>query len=347
MLSDFLTWWIGQLAEAVPERWRRYRPSGGDSLVVAPIGMLLRSVEAAQISLRHRGRETPLGRFQFGSERPADLPLMGKTRVVLQLTEADVLSKTLTLPLSAEAHLNQALAFEMDRETPFSVDKIFWNYRIARRDRQRGQLTVRLFLIPRAKLAALLGKLADAGMPPQRAEIAAGPDRGCHLPLADEDGRDHDTTGRKLIRWVAIACCVGLALATILMPFLYHNFELAGLDQRIESGRRAAAEAERLREEIDRLSGMVRLVEKERSKEGHPLATLALLTRLLPHDTYLVEFHQRQHKVILGGRSAEASRLIAGLAAGDQFRNPEFGAPVTLIEATKSEGFVITAEVGR
>ena len=98
--------------------------------------------------------------------------------------------------------------------------------------------------------------------------------------------------------------------------------------------------------EIERLSGMANLIESERDKAGRPLVTLAALTRMLPDDTYINELQLQQHKLTISGRSAAASRLISALSAGNQLRNPTFAAPVTRIEATRSEIFTITAEVG-
>ena len=121
MIREFLTWWGGQLADCVPEKWRRFGPSGDDALVIAPIGPIGAVPEAISVRLRSNGREHPLGRYDLTT---ADLLRMprpaGKT--VLRLTEADVLSKTVTLPLAAERDLGQVLAFEMDRETPFNAE---------------------------------------------------------------------------------------------------------------------------------------------------------------------------------------------------------------------------------
>jgi general secretion pathway protein L len=346
LIGDFLTWWAAQLVDLVPERWRRFASSGGYALVVAPAGPLARGVDAALVSLRRNGRETPLGRFGLASGELADLPHPAGESVVLRLAETDVLGKTVTLPLAAERELDQVLAFEMDRETPFGPEEIFWNHRIAQRDRQRGQLSVRLLLVPRVRLAALLGALAKAGIVPKRAEIATGPDRGSYLPLDATGGRLYEPARSGLLRWPAAACCAGLALAVIVTPFVRQSAALADFDRQVADGRRAAAETEKLRREIDHLSGTVDLIDSERDKAGRPLATLAALTRLLPDDTYLTELQQQQRKVTLSGRSPGASRLIGALAASHQLRNPAFAAPVTRIEAIKSEVFTITAEVG-
>jgi general secretion pathway protein L len=341
MIGEFLTWWLGQLSDLVPERWRRLGSSSGDALVIAPAGPLAGGVDAAEVSLRRNGQETPLGHFGLASGGLADMPQPAGKPVVLRLAETDVLSKTVTLPLSAERQVDQVLVFEMDRETPFSPEEIFWSHHIARRDRERGVLSVRLMLVPRASLAVLLDALAKAGIVPKRAEIAGGPDSGCYLPLDADRGPLSAPAGH---RWPVLACCAGLAVAVIATPFVRQSSTLADLDAQVAAGRDAAAEAERLRAEITRLSTELDLIDSERDKAGRPLVTLAALTRLLPDDTYLTELKQQQHRVTVSGRSAEASRLIGALAASDQLRNPAFGAPTTRTEG--SDVFTITAEVG-
>src|SRR5262249_53993468 len=150
----------------------------GSVLLIAPAGSGLGEVEKIGVTLRRNGREALLGYFGLTPDALAHVPRSADQSVVLRLRETDVLCKTLTLPLAAERDLDQVLTFEMDRETPFSDDEVFWSHRIVGRDRQRGQLSVRLFLVPRPTLGRLLDALAQAGMRPHRAEIAGGSDEG-------------------------------------------------------------------------------------------------------------------------------------------------------------------------
>src|SRR5436305_13063898 len=101
MLRDFLTWWIGQLADSIPEGWRRFSASG-DALVIAPVGPLANGVETVAASLRRNGIETRLGRFGTRGGALAGLPRPNGQPAVLQLSEADVMLKTVALPLAAE-----------------------------------------------------------------------------------------------------------------------------------------------------------------------------------------------------------------------------------------------------
>jgi general secretion pathway protein L len=350
MFGEFLTWWVEQLSDLVPERLRRLGLSSGDALVIAPAGPLAGGVEAAQVSLRRSGNETPVGRFVLASGGLTDLPSRSAGKpVVLQLAETDVLSKTITLPLSTERELEQVLGFEMDRETPFSPEEIFWNHRIARRDRERGLLSVRLLLVPRASLAALLDALAKVGIAPRRAEIAAGPDRGCYLPLDADRGRLHVAAGGRALRWAAAACCAGLAISVIVTPFVSQNFALADLKRQVGAAQKVFEQKKKLNDEITRLSAKVNLIDTERNKAGRPLVMLAALTSLVPDDTYLTTLLLQQKTVTLTGTSAArgaADRLNDVLTHSDQLHNPHFKAGPTWNEPTKLEGFSITAEVG-
>jgi general secretion pathway protein L len=343
MVRDFLEWWVGQLVALLPRALRRSAAAFGDAMVLTPLAPLGRRVEAVAVGLRRNGKETPLGRCGLDATALGRLPRPPGGAYVLRLTEADVLAKTLTLPLAAQADLPQVLAFEMDRETPFKADEIYWSHRIEAIRRDSGQLAVRLLLVTKASLAPLIAALGAAGIVPRRAEIADGPDKGAYLAL-DGNGGHLSRASRRLLR-PAAACCALLALTAIATPFVRQSLALTALDRRIAAARLRVAEAARLRRAIARLSAEATLIAAEREKRVQPLEVLAAATRVLPDDTYLAELELRDGKVTLSGRSSAAARLIAALAASDAFRNPAFAAPVTRLEALHTEVFTIVAEV--
>lgn len=344
MIGEFFLWWIGQLADLLPHWLRRGALTAADAMVITPVGALGRGVAAVAIGLRRNGKETPVGQFDLAAPGLGELPRAPGGTTVLRLSGTELLAKTLTLPLAALSELRQVLTFEMDRETPFKPDELYWSHRLETADRQKDRLSVRLMLVPKASLAPLLGALDRLGIRPTRAEIADGLDAGACLPFASADGRQYRASSR-LIRAAAI-CCVTLALGAVTTPFVRQEMVLASFERDIAIGRTAAAQADSQRQEIDRLTGSADFVERERDKAGRPLAVLAAATDVMPDDTYLTEIDLRGRKVTLTGHSAAASRLIGALAAAGAFRNPGFAAPITRIEALHSELFTIIAEAG-
>jgi general secretion pathway protein L len=343
MLREFFIWWFGQLADLLPRGLRRAAPNAADAMVITPVGPLAQGINAVAVGIRRNGKENPFGHFALGAAGLAELPRSAGRPTVLRLGEADILGKTLSFPLAAERELDQVLAFEMDRETPFKAEELYWSHRIAGVDRQNGRLTVRLMLIAKASLTPLLGALAHIGIEPARVEIADGPDAGSYLPLVPENGQVRRAS-RRLV-WLAAACCVGFAAACLVTPFVRQSATLTRLDRVTAAGRAAAGEADALRREITRLSSSAGLIQSERDKFGQPLAVLAAATRVLPDDSYLTELELHERKLTMSGRSAAAARLIGAFAADTEFRNPAFAAPVTRVEALKLEIFTIVAEV--
>ena len=239
IVREFFAWWFGRLAELLPQGLRRSALTAVDAMVIKPIGPLSRGIEAVSVSLRRNGRETPLGRFGLGATNLAELPRVAGRTTVLRLDGPDVLGKTVTLPLAAERELDQVLGFEMDRETPFKAEEIYWNHRIEKVDRQSGRLTVRLVVVPKSNLAPLLTALVQSEIRPRRVEIAGGPDVGAYLPLDGDGSRAHHPSNR--LMWSAAACCAILGLAAVVIPFIRQELALASLERQIAVGRTAAA----------------------------------------------------------------------------------------------------------
>jgi general secretion pathway protein L len=194
MMRDFLIWWCGQLAEL--PRWLRCGTlTAADAMVIAPIGGLAGSVDAVAIGLRRHGKETTLGRFDLAAPIWRSCPRARRDHRTPP-EQCRHIGQSLTLPLAAQPELRQVLTFEMDQETPFKPDELYWDHRLETTDRQKNRLSVRLMLVPKASLAPLLGALDQVGIRPSRAEIADGPDAGSCLPFTCEGSRHHSTSSR-------------------------------------------------------------------------------------------------------------------------------------------------------
>ena len=314
------------------------RPGMASAGTVVVATMEASGDRATLLSLRKRGREVPLGRS--GPDEPGPVRLPGARRAILRVPAGTMLEREVTLPLSAEHVIRQVLTHEMDRLTPFSAADVVWGFTPGPRDRARGRISLRLFLVPRRAVASALDALGRLGIPVAALESGAG-DSARRIAL------EGPLTGReRRARWVArgvAAACAGLAAAVVLVPIVRQAEALAAVNTRMEVARPRVEEAEALRRRIADARASRDGVAAQRNRSGYVLGALAALSDSLPDDTYLTELSLSRRVLLVRGQSAAAPRLITLLAQAPAFRNPSFTAPVT--RNGQLDQFALQAEV--
>ena len=88
------------------------------------------------------------------------------------------------------------------------------------------------------------------------------------------------------------------------------------------------------------------MVDQTRKQTGSSLQALAVLTEVLPDDTYVTTLGLRQRKLTVSGRSMSAARLIGAMAANPLIHSPAFVAPVVRDETKGDQMFSIRADLG-
>ena len=63
-------------------------------------------------------------------------------KVIVALPPGQVLRKKITLPAAVEQNLKQALAYDLDRHTPFKPDELYFDAAVVGRDAQKGEIRV-------------------------------------------------------------------------------------------------------------------------------------------------------------------------------------------------------------
>ena len=226
MVREFFAWWFGQLADLLPQGLRRSALNAADALVITPIGPLGHGAEAVVVDLRRNGKETSLGHFRYRCRRlGGTAPHRRDDRACSASANSEVLAKTVTLPLAAERELDQVLAFEMDRETPFKAEELYWTHRDNRgRPAERAVVGAPLAGPESERSTRCSTELAAGRNPARPVEISDGPDKGASLPLNGNGSRAHHASARLL--WPAAACCAALAIAAVVTPFVRQELAL-------------------------------------------------------------------------------------------------------------------------
>ncbi len=351
MVTEFLSWWTRQMLDLVPERFARRDPATSNAILVAPDTSGSGEAGTVLLSLRRNGQEQPAGRQAPGQ---AVLPqLLGEhpnLPLLLRLPPDSLLSRDVSLPLAAEAGYERVLQYEMDRLTPFAASEVFWSARLLRRNKEAGRIDLRLSLVPRAWLAALLETVKAAGGRPAAIEIqgaievqGAGREPPQRIAIAHAPSQGRIVQRRLLV--AAGAVCALLALAAIILPFVLQSAASANAERKIARLQPQVTQVEVLRARIRAATAGTDAIATERSRLGDPLALMAALTRVLPDDTYLTDLALRDGAITLTGQSPGAVKLIPALSADAAFVAPAFSAPVTRIESNNSDLFSIRAGV--
>ena len=347
-LREFLAWWYQQLRDIVPLRWRTLTRARLNGLRVDVESLVPGQPPEVSLTLHRNNRASDLGRFVLDDSgtRAARSALTRGGRfepVTVRSPPALLLERDAVLPLAAERDPGQVLQYEMDRLTPFAAAELFWNWTVERRDRARGRLEIAIWMVPRAPLQPVLDALGRIGAAPTAIEgrSPAGADR--RIDLGRPPTRNERWRRRALAAGWAVCC--GLAALAVVLPFVRQSLARTDVDAQIAALRPKLAEVEALRRRLATTQAAGDVLAAERARVGNALQAIAVVTDLLPDDTYLTEFVLRERKLTLSGQSLAAPKLIAALAGDPAISNPSFIAPVTRSEDGRADLFSIRAEL--
>jgi general secretion pathway protein L len=349
-LGDILKWWLGELAELVPESVRDRFVGQRTRLVLlvdAPGDNLLE--ETGQRSRR-------LGRIELDAAASGRAPRVlasvpraarnGDAGLVLRFPSSRALRTPVSLPLAAEKNLAEVIGFEFERLVPFSRSDVYYAYRETARDKQAQMLRLELVVLPRSEVAKL-SQAADAlGLRVSGLEVAE-PGLGSgvtSIPMGDRGAGPATQAGRQLVIGLSAAAAV-LALICIAVPFWQASAAIATLSAQMAEARHQAETALALQKQIDAKQQEAQFLSER--KRALPTVTelLATLTQLIPDDAYLTEMTISGDRVRLVGAASSATALLTLIDQSRAFRGAAFQSPIVQDPRLNRERFDISAGI--
>ncbi len=343
-LRSLFNWWTAELAACVPPwlRGQLSRPGQAVELVIAD--------GAARFS-RRRGAQFQelarigLARSEEAQARRALAELRARirpkrTRIRLGIPPAQVLRRTIDLPVSVVENLREVLELELDRHTPFRPADAYFDYRIAGFDDGGKRVMVELAAVPRRSADRALAIARALGFPPECLGIAG--EDGINFLRADGDS---DADSHRQSRSAPLALGLGLSLL-VLLPWVALKFAERHEVNRVAELRQEAAATDALRGEVETLLKRNRGLPLRKQNAPTLLAVLEELSRVLPDRTWVADLRLDGDKLSLVGYSGSASALIAVIEESDLFKGAEFASPVTPDPTLRAERFHLVATVG-
>jgi general secretion pathway protein L len=278
-------------------------------------------------------------------------PVIGRLRmnrydVVLRIPAAQALRKQLIMPRAAIENLRQVLAFEMDRQTPFSADKVYYDFLIGSGSRSSETIDVELVACPKADVDAAIERARAWRIQPGIVDIAGSdrkdPARINLLPNAL--GRKAGSGPARLTASLAFVAVL-LGSAALYLQFDRQRRTAELMQAEAAKAKVVATAAAKLRENIVELSGAAEFLAKLKHTRPRFVETLDALTQLLPDDTWLQQLQVNGDEIRLTGYSAAASNLIGMIEQSEHFTDARFRSSVTRDARSKAERFTISVRI--
>ena len=346
-VGQFFDWWIEELKQALPEKWQEklqhamrrltFEVRNGSLVLAADENHLLSGLgelpASPDKSLQKQQVEDLVEQNDM-SQAPRFL-----------LIDADrFLVKEISLPVAAEPNLRQVLTFEMDRQTPFKASGVYFDWKILERGRAGGQLSLMLYVIPRAEVDGNVEALGDLGKQLSGIDIRdEGQTLGVNL-LPQE--QRHRVVNRKARTNYILAGAVVLLLALTMTFSLYlRKHQVAELEDAIADVRGEANQVARIRSQIEGASEAAGFLATRRAESPLAVELLADVTRILPDDTYLDRLVINKSSVQMQGKSQNAQRLIELVNESGFLEAASFRGSTRLDARTGLEIFEINAQI--
>lgn len=345
-LPGFFVWWGGELRALLPARWQALFTSGNVWCLLRHENGQWRVQRTDQLQasvpwsdMLDAPEQQAMLKAAVAEVDPQDL------RLALCLSPEFILRRELALPEAARDNLRQIGAFEMDRQTPFRIEQVYYDLREVAAPAPAGRITAELVVAPRAAVDAKLEQLRNAGIAIDAVDICDGDRRlGVNL-LPPEQARAHRDPRRRLN--LALAAGAVLLCLLCLGQWLHNRQDaLAAMQAQVEDMRADAQKVAQLRKQLEDTAGAAGFLARRKIDSVAVVDVLQDLTTRIPDDTWLERFTvANDGRVGIQGQSAKAASLIDVLQSSKLLTGANFQGVIQRDPATNKERFYMDAQL--
>jgi general secretion pathway protein L len=316
-------WWLGELAEMIPERWRRAftgRPA-------------LCAEQAAD------------GGYRFSREgRPAIAPPRSEARtpVVLLLSREQVLVRRTETPPLSRSDVRRLLTLELDRLTPFRPEDVYAAVASRPAAGSDARRPACLAVVRRETADAAIAHARASGLEPMAVGVAGAEGLETSLDFLPQTGETAagGARGRRYV-WGAIAM---LLAANMAAAILRDEANLDRLRDQARAQRPALQAALKLRRQVKDEDARRGRILRARAWND-PLRTIDAATRALPDGAWVQRMSWNGQALRLAGYKREGVDVLAALRGSPAFAQVRDSTGDTPARLAAGEPFDVTADV--
>lgn len=346
-LPGFLRWWGGELTGLLPVPMRAWLQRGPD---------VLRLTMDADVLLVKRARTGDVL-----AAIPAELPVEAQRaaftsacagidpddrRLVLVVAGTSVLQRRLLMPLAAATDPRKVVGYELDRQTPFKPDQLYYDVRVSPAPAPAGQVALDLYAAPRAELDPMLERLAAIGVHPDCVDVQASNGALAGVDLLPVGRRPRRLDKRRRLNWILAAGCVLLVVLVLAQWLGNRRAALAKMQDEVDAMRAQATQSEQLRAQLTAAVAASQFLVKRKAENPPPLAVLDELTRRMPATSWLDAMTLDDSGGLdIKGEADKAAALVDKLGGSKVFGEPKLQGVIQPDPASGKERFELTARV--
>lgn len=349
-LRQFWQWWIGELADMAPDAVRRlFAPKqpvvtlelDGDRLTVgrrghgpkaAPIQVDLSGLDRSR---RRAAALKAISRVRRGTSSPAIL-----------IPESSTVQKQIRLPLAVAENLHEAMGYDMDRQTPFKADEVYYDCKIVSTDRDSSLITADLTVVPRSIVDNVAAEVRQWGLKPASigfARVWSDPSKDFCF-ITHSNSRPGSRFGSYMVALLAITA-VALGAALVYVPLERLKAQANALADTVERMKLEAREASGLDKEIQKALERRQFGLTKKRERLPAVVVMNHLTKLLPDDTWLFQLQITGPKGQIQGYSPDASKLVGLIERSSMFAKAELRSRLTRDARLNAQRFHIAFDV--
>jgi general secretion pathway protein L len=342
-LRTYVSTWIDDVAAgltrlgAMVRRSRRIElveQADGSFLVVDMSKQAAERAEGPSLRIDESGMADPIS--------PKARSLLARSSVDVMLAPSHFIFRSLELPQGARQFLEGVVRSQIDRLTPWSPNEAAFGWSEPT-DAGNGQIAITVAATARSLVAPIARAAMTARADQVRMATWIGEGRTLAIPVFTQDiggGNGGQGLRRGLVAGLALS---GLAFTVSLGACLVagggHDARMADLQNRIAEGR-----SELMNRRGPAAEEALKALQARKWAIPPAVMILEALSKALPDDAHLTEFHIERGKVQIAGSATDAPALIRLIEQSRQFTRATFFAP-TVRGPSGGESFHIEAHI--
>lgn len=346
-LPAFLHWWGSELTALLPVRLRNWIRRGPDVLWLG--------LEGDVATVRRMRTDTVLARIDPGLPPEVQRTEFAQAcagidaddrRLLLVVPASRVLHRRMLMPAAVAADPRRAVGYELDRQTPFKAEQVYYDVRVSADPAPAGQVAVDLYAAPRSELDPAIERFSAIGARPDGIDVL-GPDGTlAGVDLLPPARRPHRVDKRRRMNLALAAACVLLAVLVLSQWLANRRAALAAMQDEVAAMRTRASQSEQLRSQLTAATGASKFLVARKAENPSVLAVLDELTRRLPTSAWLDMLTLDESGGLdIKGEAAKAAALVDTLSGSKILAEPKLQGVIQPDPATGKERFELVARV--